>query len=432
MASSVIYMPAGPADVLNRSPRRLRTAIKWEGADTSAPYLLQLMLLVALHARWEGAEKLSWLFALPDGMAREGREHLCLEIRAQAERALSLAGFPSESGVPPVLFAPESAALGAYFRFCLPAETQGGFLVMNLGACDADLSLFLRSLEKPVRACQLPLGIQHMLLPSLLRQPDLLTQDFGFVQDEALQKDLDLFTRKLRDFRTNPEVLRLLRPALDMLIEDHFALFGSALLQRRLDRAPAVTGSLVLLHLSFLMMLAGLQLLQLAVDPEEGDFLPPRMTLCLAGRGSLISEAFPDDLRAALWQFLTMFRNPRVSAVPMVFATDKKLEIPVGLTLLEDLSSGVPEAPAPDPVLPVRPEELLPEFLLRFRREFPAESELLFPGVFANDYYQPFTPRGLALLQESLAAAFTEKLADRPFDALAAWIAALPEILERI
>ena len=101
-------------------------------------------------------------------------------------------------------------------------------------------------------------------------------------------------------------------------------------------------------------MLSGLQLLQIAVDPEESDFLPPRMTLCLAGRGSLALEALPDDLRAALWRFLTMFRNPRVSAVPMIFSSDKKLEIPVGLTLLGDLSPGVPEAPSPDPVLPVR------------------------------------------------------------------------------
>ena len=60
----------------------------------------------------------------------------------------------------------------------------------------------------------------------------------------------------------------------------------------------------------------------------------------------------------------------------------------------------------------------MPEFLLRFRREFPQEAELLFPGVFANDYYAPFTPFGGELLSQALQAAFGQREAGRPFPAL--------------
>ena len=51
----------------------------------------------------------------------------------------------------------------------------------------------------------------------------------------------------------------------------------------------------------------------------------------------------------------------------------------------------------------------MPEFLLRFRREFPDEAALLFPGVYANDYYSPFTPYGQQLLAQALQAAFDRR-----------------------
>ena len=79
--------------------------------------------------------------------------------------------------------------------------------------------------------------------------------------------------------------------------------------------------------------------------------------------------------------------------------------------------------------LSVMPEELIPEFLLRFLREFPAEAALLFPGVYANDYFSPFTPYGQELISQALQAAFGRREPGKPFPAL---IACLNNLLEMI
>ena len=93
-------------------------------------------------------------------------------------------------------------------------------MVLDLGACTADLSLFLRGREQAVRCCQLSLGVQYMLLPALLRMPDLLTRDLSFVPDEVflqqLQKIQELLVRSVSDAAS----LRLARTALDTLVAE--------------------------------------------------------------------------------------------------------------------------------------------------------------------------------------------------------------------
>jgi hypothetical protein len=266
-----------------------------------------------------------------------------------------------------------------------------------------------------------------MLLPSLLQHPSLLTGELSFVQDPAFLGDLSLLEQAFRNAQADPASLRHARLALDSFIADRCPVLISALLFNPATGMPTRLGSVLLLHLSYLMMLSGLILLQISADPGKNDFLPEQMSLCLSGRGSLLPEGLPAPYKTALWHFLTMFRNPRVASLSFLFSSEKKMEIPVGLSLLQDVSVGPPAAPAIPAAISVRPEELLPQFILRFAKEFPSSAEILFHGFFTGDFYHPFTPYGETVISSSISQSFTESRALRPFDALSAWIGTVLE-----
>lgn len=428
---AVIFMSSSLGDVLDVSPQALYTDLKWNGEKGRATrlYLHQIMLMVALEARCGGASGLCWKAAVPDEMAPEGRERLAMALRSLAEDVSRESGLPLPEKQPPVAFASESTALGTYFRFCDPEETRGGFMTLDLGADTADLSLFLRGRDQAERACQLPLGVHYMLLPSLLARPAALTEDFGFVPDGILQRDLSRLQSLLERASRDPASLRQARYGLDALIADHFPLLLQALTMRREQGAPGLTGSLLLLYFSFLMMLSGLNLLQISVDSQRNDFLPESMTLFLSGRGSALVESLSIPSKTSLWKMLTMFRNPRVSSLRLLFSTEKKMEIPVGLDLMRDATAALPRPPRVPAAIALRPEELMPEFLLRFRREFPAEAALLFPGMYANDAFEPFTPFGRQLLSQAMQIALGDRETGRPYPALIACLTHLLEIL---
>ena len=427
----IILMSANLEDLLSTPSDAIYTSLKWEEEKGRSGFLClhQVMLMAALQARFEGAASLSWRFSLPDEMAREGRESLMNLFRTLAENVLEESGYPVPAEGLPVTFASESSALGAYFRYCAPEDTRGGFMVLDLGACTADISLFLRGREQAVRTCQIPLGIHYMLLPSLLRDPELLLREFGGYNDESFRHNLSLLTRAIQDARTNPVALRRARIALDLLIGDYLPLLVSLALQLASSGQPSRTGALLLLHLSYLLMLSGLVLLQLAADPSRNDFLPEQMALCMSGRGASLLEALPPQLKSSLWHFVSMFRNKRVASLSLLFSAEKKMEIPVGLSLLNDTYHMLPPASAVPASIAVRPAELLPEFLLRFRREFPVSAEMLFPGFFTNDYYHPFSDRGEALLTASIDQSFPPADTPRPYDSLAAWLGNLLDLL---
>ena len=418
-----ILLSASLRDVLDVPPETLYTDLKWNGEKGRAAgmYLHQVMLLSALQARSEGAEALNWRAAVPDGMAPEGREALVRMFDSLARQVSRESGLPFPGKSDPVSFASESSALGAYFRLCSPEETRGGFLLLDLGADTADISLFLRGRESAVRAVQLPLGIHYMLLPTFLQLPDALLDDFSFVQDPLFLRDLNDLCALLRASRNDSGALRQVRYAIDAFLADHMPLIFSALGTRMMSGAPARTGALLLLCFAWLMMLSGLILLQISSDPGRNDFIPEQMSLCLSGRGAGLIEALSDPAKASLWRFLTMFRNPRVSSLSLLFSAEKKLEIPVGLSCLNDVRPGVPAAASVPVTIQLKPEELIPEFLTRFRREFPMEADLLLPGVYSGDPYAPFTPHGRMLIAEAMSEAFGGQEVPRPYNALAAF-----------
>ena len=430
----IVLMTADLQDVLSIPSEALYTCLKWEeekGRSVSL-CLHQIMLMTALQARSDGASMLLWRFSVPDEMAKAGRENLIALFSGLADQVREESGFPMPDKQPLVTFAAESAASGAYFRFCASEDTRGGFMVLDIGACTADISLFLRGREQAVRTCQIPLGVHYMLLPTLLRDPGLLRQELSFIQDPSIQQDLLTLEQTLRNARADSSALRHARLALDSFIADHYPFVLPGLLQNPATGMPSMLGSVLLLHFSFLMMLSGLVLLQIAADPGKNDFLPEHMTLCISGRGASLPELLPDPYKAALWHFLTMFRNRRVASLSFLFSSEKKMEIPVGLSMLEDVTPGLPAASAVPAAISVRPEELLPQFILRFAKEFPASSDVLFHDFFTGDFYHPFTPWGESLVTEATAQCFTPQTEHRPYDALSGWIGSLLELIRTV
>ena len=427
----IILMSSNLQDLLSTPSDALYTCMKWEEEKGRSGLLClhQVMLMAALQARMDGAGSLSWRFAIPDEMALEGRESLLRIFCRLAETVLDESGYLIHNADLPISFASESSALGAYFRFCAWEDTRGGFMVTDIGACTVDISLFLRGREQAVRSCQIPLGVHYMLLPSLLKDPEMMMRDFGSYPDPAFHADLEMLTRILSVARTDHIALRKARMSLDHFLADYYILLLDALGQLSASGFVSRFGAILLLHLSYLMMLSGLVLLQIAADPNKNDFLPEQMTLCLSGRGSLLLESLPVPLKTALWRFLTMFRNKRVASMSLLFSAEKKMEIPVGLSMLQQTSAQLPPAAAIPSSLSVRPEELLPEFLLRFARVFPAEAGLLFPGFFTNDYYHPFSQVGEAAVTAAINQSFSASDKPRPYDSLASWIGNLLEII---
>ena len=427
----IILMPEDLADLLATPPDAVYTSLKWEEEKGRSGFvcLHQVLLMAALQARFEGASALSWRFSLPDEMAKEGRESLMNLFLSLCGSVLQESGYPCPPEGLPVAFASESSALGAYFRLCAADDTRGGFMVLDLGSCTADISLFLRGREQAVRTCQIPLGVHYMLLPSLLRDPELLVNDFGFCPDETFRRDLSLLARALSAARTDPVAFRRARVALDLFVADHLPLLLTCALQRASAGQPSRTGALLILHFAYLMMLSGLVLLQLASDPSRNDFLPEQMSLCISGRGAFLLESLPPQVKTSLWHFLSMFRNRKVASLSLLFSAEKKMEIPVGLSLLQEVYHMLPPAPSVPASIAVRPAELLPEFLLRFRREFPASAELLFPGFFTGDPYHPFSARGDAVIAASVDQSFPPADTPRPYDSLSAWIGNLLDLI---
>ena len=280
-----------------------------------------------------------------------------------------------------------------------------------------------------MRTCQIPLGVHYMLLPCLLKDPDLPAREFSFCTDDVFRRDLSLLCRALHAAQSDTVALRRARVALDFFIGDHLPLLMNCTLQMTSSGMPSRLGALTLLYLSYLLMLSGLVLLQLAADPSKNDFLPEQMTLCLSGRGSLLMESMPAPLKNSLWHFLSMFRNRRVISLSLLFSAEKKMEIPVGLSMLQEVYRTLPPASAVPASIAVRPAALLPEFLVRFRRQFPASAETLFPGFFTNDSYHPFTERGESLITASISQSFPPLDTPRPYDSLSAWIGNLLDLL---
>lgn len=424
-----ILMPSSLDDLRDLDPATLFTSLKWtsEKSRSSELCLHQVMLMAALQARLGGASSLCWRLAVPDEMAFDGKQMLAQHFSALAETVSDESGLLPPSDLPLVAFASESTANGSYFRTCAPDQTGSGFMVLDIGSCSSDLSLFLRGHTDAVRACRIPMGIQYMMIPSLLADPQMLSKDFGSVEDESFRKDLQLLADLFTSAQKDKTVLRKARLALDTFVADRLDLIRQFCLSLQGGCSSTASGSMMLVHHAWLMTLSGLLLYQMASDPTRNDALPARMNLFMSGRGVGLMESMSEMTRAKLARFLTLCGSSRVHGVGILWSTEKKMEIPVGLAL-QSTPSGTLPRPAVSPVaIPVKPVELISRFLLLFLQEFPNSALTIFPGWYSNDPYRPLSAKALDIIDSAVSACFSGKEVPRPFDSLAACLTFLLE-----
>lgn len=424
-----ILMPSSLKDLADIDAENLYASMKWGNSKgrSSDLCLHQVMLLAAFEARVAGASSLCWRFAIPDGMAAEGRSTLVAHLRHLAQSVSAESGLPAPQDQPQAGFVSESEASGAYFRFCMPERTQAGFMILDIGSCSSDLTLFLRGHDYAVRCNQMHLGIQYMLLPSILADPALLQKDYGTLPDETLQQDLSMLTELFTAAQTDAAALRKAGLALDTFIADHSGFLRQVLSSEPMGCQVTRSGSLLLLGFAWLMTLAGVLLFQLASDPLNNDFLPDQFPFFLSGRGSGLLESMTESTRGRLRQFLCLCKNSRVSTIPLCYSTEKKMEIAFGLSRPEFVSDTVPVSAAPSIALPVKPYDLICYFLLSFLQSFPGAATGLFPGWFSGDPWHPLTEKAERAIDATVSACFAPVETPRPFDSLVSCLSGLLE-----
>lgn len=430
-STGIIYREIDPTELLSVSSGHLVSAFQISDSNTKATdiFLHELMLLVAFSIRIKGCSSLKWRFSVPDDIPHETRFQLITLLHLLTDRVNSESGLSSVGQESGLLSCTESTAISAYCRGISPADTGNGFIALDLGNRSVRLSLFSGKAEEALRSCRIADGLPWVLLPSLLRNPSILVSDFGESATEPFRSDLSALIALLSEAKREPNSLQRVVPVIDSMSRQYGQELHAICTHRMAEGRPTHTGALILYYFCQIMMFTALDMLPSSTDSGQRILLPERITVFLTGSGSVIFNALSDYSQSVMHRFLGMFRNPRIQGIRLHPTIDRKLEIVSGLSAAAHLTSQVPD-PAPIPLaLPVNPEELLQEFLLRFLAEFPLEAGLLFPDFYTGDPYVPFTPRGQQLLSEAVSRFYADSSFNSPYLVLSSWLSELPEMI---
>ncbi|MDO4836910.1 MAG: hypothetical protein Q4B32_00820 [Clostridia bacterium] len=343
-------------------------------------YLRQLMTEGSLTAVLHGANSIRWRFAVPTGMAADGRKTWQADMKRLAEQVAAQTGLPAAA----VAFAEEHQAEQTYFREI--EGIRGGMMVLDVGGSSAEMTLWLHGISQPVTSCSLPLGVQMMLLESLTRRASLLREPLPEGQ-EPLQQAMQRLAERLEGGMTSLKAMQQGQMELDAFL----GTFGRAVMGTPGEMANGcmLIRSELLIHEAFLLTLAGLMLEGAFQDATLNDRLPPYMELCFAGRGAAGIRDTDEVTRQKLKQFirLGMSRNHPTRDHPLVFSKNPKQEITLGLMRMKQMQEEIPDAPRVRKgqeaiILPV--PVVLERFLLQLAVLFPQESALVFPESVEN------------------------------------------------
>ena len=419
-----IVMNASLADRLLFSSAYADGSLAWNEPRALPLKLLiyQSMMTSALDARLGGASGLSWIIALPDGIPPARRMELVSLFRSIAKQVSEASGFTNPPEAPQLSFVSDTSAATAFFRSVRPDLTQGGLMILDLGASSIDLSIALRGRSAAEFGIHLPTGHHSFLLPILLKNPDLLFNSFSWIQDPQFQEALSGFHALLDQAKNNSASLTKVMFAADAFLAENSELLSFAISQLLLSSEPDFLSAVLLFHWSFLLMMTGMLYYSISVDPMRNDTLSPDMPVFLSGRGFTLLHRLPNPISQGLWAILNMFRCPNGAVLRLETSPQPKFEIASGLSFATQQTTDDPPPVSPAPaLLPIRPETLLPEFLLRFRNEFPAAANRLFPAFFTMDYYHPFSDYGESVLSSSILPFSSEFLSENPYLRLSSW-----------
>ena len=381
-----ILMPESSVVIAAHDAKNMHCAWKW---NVDAPsrrarrlMLHQAMLTASLAAVLKGAPSIAWRVALPEGMAAEGRRELWQEITRLAPVVAQSCGMPLAE--PLVAHTDESLAMGTYFRG--DGGVRGGFMVLDVGSGDVSMSLWLRGMNRPAVRCSLPLGVQSMLLDGLLAAPQALLDDFSDMNDPAAYQCVSLLASELTaaGSRKNMEKCRFL---LDQCLAEHGHALSMHMALRFSQGRTTLTQSLILQAFAAMLSISGMVQEQVKRDPLLNDYLPMEMTYILTGRGSQLMNAMPEQLKAALSQFvrLEMSGDHPVRSLRFLFTGTVKCETVMGLARMNGLSTdapGVPVSQRASVALPMPPDLLAMRFLSAFRSVFPQSAQQLYAALF--------------------------------------------------
>lgn len=423
-----MLMPESCASLAKRDARTIYAAWKWSVDESSRQarrlMLHQAMLTASLAAALRGVTAVAWRIALPEGMAGEGRRDLWQMVGQLAPLVVAECGLPlAESQVS---HGDESFALGAYFRSA--ANIRGGFTVFDVGSSGTSLALWLRGMNRPAMRVALPLGVQTMLLDGLMQRPNVLEEDFSGMADESARESMTLLAQQLRMARSRKE-LEKCSLMLDQCLCRHDQALARHMNGCFQQGRTTYMQALILQGAAALMTIGGLVLEQVGRDPLLNDHLPAEMTLMMTGRGSLLMAALPENVKAALAQFMRvqLRENHPVRSLRFLFSTAPKCEMALGLACMKEASTGAPAAQQtyrPNTFLAQQPEALAMGFVSGFARVFPQAAYMLYGQVLEQD--GSIGSRGERLVRAAAARQLAPGAA--PEAALAACLAELRQI----
>ncbi|MBE5803840.1 MAG: hypothetical protein E7316_04940 [Clostridiales bacterium] len=424
-----ILTPETCTALAGREAKAMHSAWKWS-VDAPARrarrmMLHQAMLTASLAAVLKGAPSISWRIALPEGMAAEGRRELWQEISDLAPVVAASCGLPLKDKS--VSHGDESLALGTYLRS--EGTVRGGFMALDVGSGDASMALWLRGMNRPAVRCNLPLGVQSMLLDGLMQHPGALESDFADMPDENARQSVLLLAGQLRAASGRKE-LEKGRFLLDQCLNEYGTALSAHMNNRFAQGRTTVTQSLVLQAFAALLALSGLVMEQVRRDPLLNDYLPAEMTFIMAGKGNQLMNAMPEYLKSALAQFvrLEMSGDHPVRGMRFLFSAAPKCDTIMGLARMTEVRTDPPAAPKnlrASAQLPMPPDLLMMRFLSAFRSVFPQASHMLYGHVF--DQAGMITREGENLIRATAARYFAA--AGEPEAALATCLTELRQII---
>ncbi len=370
--------------------------LKWGTSGTALGraqrmYLKQMMLEACLTAALHGASGIRWRFAVPCGMAREGRKSWQLAVHEVAREAERDTGLKTVE----IAFAEEHQAEHTYFREIV--GIRGGMMTMDVGSSSTEIALWLHGMTQPAMNCSLPMGVQMMLLEETISHTELLRKELPEGQ-ESMQNALNELAEQLSRGITSMKMAQQSQLALDAFMRD----YGMSVMAAKSDEndGPGYLRAILLMQGAFLMTLVGLMQEQARQDSTLNDRLPPYMELCLAGRGATFLQGVDEMTRYKLTMFirLCMSSDHPTREYPLIFSRNPKQEITLGMLKMTRLSPDVPDVPEIRDSS-VRAEMtvalVLERFLLQMAAAFPAELSAIFGQTVENGHVTEQTKRAI-------------------------------------
>ncbi len=330
----------------------------------------QSMMMMSLHAVMHGRDGLTWYVSRPDSMEDAERAEMERLVREAAEDVEAWTGVRT---------------VGLIFRrtiFCTQmylyrALHRTSFMVMDMGASDTHIAVWLRGRSRPALEMHLGQGFVGYAMEAMIRNPSMASHDLSVMEGFPVET----FTRCLRGAEASPEDREQVLHLMDLLFGPNLGL--TAQVMNLAFTSGGITGlqAILLLYLSECLLLAGICLEKVGRSPLHRDGLPQELPLVLCGRGAGVYTVLDPTLRYQLMRFLRlpMSAEHPVRSLQLTMSQAPKMEAALGLleTVEEDTAADMRDCGSCVPL-----SATVGHFLMLFQAAVPQAGYMLFPGRF--------------------------------------------------